>query len=252
MSPAFGRYIGIDYSGRAEATAGTSAIQVYEAQSNENPHAVRLKTGRSWNRKALAEWLVDQLQQDCPRFIAGIDHAFSFPVSYMQRYGLTTWPEFLADFVHHWPAHQQTVESLRQGNPRSGQSNEFRLAEQWTSSAKSIFLFDVNGSVAKSTHSGLPWLQHIRQHYGDKVFFWPFDGWTPPPDRHVIVEVYPSLFRNRYRRAGLKGDALDAFAVAQWLEDMDGRGALPRYLDPPLSAAERQVASLEGWILGVS
>jgi hypothetical protein len=32
---------------------------------------------------------------------------------------------------------------------------------------------------------------------------------------------------------------------------MDRRGLLARYLDPPLTAEERSVARLEGWILGV-
>ena len=37
------------------------------------------------------------------RFIAGIDHGFSFPLACFGRYGLASWPEFLADFVRHWP-----------------------------------------------------------------------------------------------------------------------------------------------------
>ena len=115
-----------------------------------------------------------------------------------------------------------------------------------------MFLFDVNGSVAKSTHAGLPWLLKIREHAQSQVFFWPFDGWDPPADGHVIAEVYPSIFRNRYRRDGLKGDALDAFAVAMWLRDMDLRGALNQYFNPPLTQRERATAQLEGWILGVS
>jgi len=130
-------------------------------------------------------------------------------------------------------------------------ANELRLADRWTSSAKSVFLFDVNGSVAKSTHSGLPWLLRIREQCGASVFFWPFDGWDPPPGKHVIAEVYPSLFRNRYRDSGLEGDQLDAYAVATWMRDMAARGALDRYFRPPLTLAEKKTARLEGWILGV-
>lgn len=33
----------------------------------------------------------------------GIDHAFSFPMSYMQRFGIETWDQFLDDFMRHWP-----------------------------------------------------------------------------------------------------------------------------------------------------
>src|ERR1700758_933845 len=44
--------------------------------------------------------------------------------------------------------------------------------------AQSVFHFDVQGSVAKSTHAGIPWLRFIRQRLGERVHFWPFDGWT--------------------------------------------------------------------------
>src|ERR1700760_1871326 len=50
------------------------------------------------------------------------------------------------------------------------------------------------GSVAKSTHAGIPWLQFIRQRLGARVHFWPFDGWEVPAGRSVIVEVYPRLW----------------------------------------------------------
>ncbi len=38
-----------------------------------------------------------------------------------------------------------------------------RLSEERSGSAKSVFHFNVPGSVAKSTHAGLPWLRFIRQ-----------------------------------------------------------------------------------------
>jgi len=251
MKASFERYIGIDYSGRGAPTAGTAAIQVFAGSPRCEPVPIAPLSRRSWNRAALADWLVDQLGTS-DRAVVGIDHAFSFPMSYMERYELQHWDDFLVDFRHHLPTHRESVESLRTGNPRSGDPSEFRLTDRWTSSAKSVFLFDINGSVAKSTHAGLPWLLKIREHAQSKVFFWPFDGWAPPVDGHVIAEVYPSIFRNRYRRGGLKGDALDAFGVAMWLRDMDLRGALNQYFNPPLTQRERATAQLEGWILGVS
>jgi hypothetical protein len=36
------------------------------------------------------------------------------------------------------------------------------------------------GSVAKSTHTGIPWLRFIRERLGSRVHFWPFDGWEIP------------------------------------------------------------------------
>jgi hypothetical protein len=80
---------------------------------------------------------------------------------------------------------------------------------------------------------------------------WPFDGWAPAPGKPVIAEVYPSIFRKRYAGDGRSADEHDAYAVARWMADMAARGALAQHFDPPLTAAERAVADLEGWILGV-
>ena len=52
-----------------------------------------------------------------------------------------------------------------------------RLTEERARGAKSVFHFDVQGAVAKSTHAGIPWLRFIRQQRGARVHFWPFDGW---------------------------------------------------------------------------
>ena len=82
--------------------------------------------------------------------------------------------------------------SLRPRRARAGNSRWRRLAER-RCGAKSSFHFDIPGSAAKSTHAGLPWLRYLRQRLVGRVHFWPFDGWTPPPGRSVIAEVYPRL-----------------------------------------------------------
>jgi hypothetical protein len=135
---------------------------------------------------------------------------------------------------------------------RVGKATEFRLCERWTSSARSVFQFDVQGSVAKSTHCGIPWLRRIRAEAGEQVHIWPFDGWLPPEDKAVIAEVYPSIFRNRYPRENRSVDEQDAYAVARWLSESSARGILGRYFDPPLTLLEREIAAKEGWILGVA
>ena len=112
--------------------------------------------------------------------------------------------------------------------------------------------FDVQGSVAKSTHAGIPWLKRIREAEGHGVQIWPFDGWRPDPARSVIAEVYPSIFRKRYARDDRSPDEQDAYAVARWLSESAALGSLSRYFDPPLSPQERQIAEKEGWILGVT
>lgn len=47
-----------------------------------------------------------------------------------------------------------------------------RCTEIRARAAKSVFHFDVQGSVAKSTHSGIPWLRFLRQRLGERVHFW--------------------------------------------------------------------------------
>ena len=68
------------------------------------------------------------------------------------------------------------MESTARGRARSGNARWRRLTDE-RAGAKSAFHFDVPGSVAKSTHAGLPWLRFIRQQVGGRVHFWPFDGW---------------------------------------------------------------------------
>lgn len=269
MSGQFDLFIGVDYSGAQTPTSRVKALQVYTANPGEKPTkqqapvASNNKQLWNWTRKEIAEHLIG-LGRKGVRYVAGIDHGFSFPVSYFERYGLKTWPEFLADFVVHWPTDRDHVyvdfvrdgALARRGGPvpgaRVGRRNEFRLCERWTSSAKSVFQFDVQGAVAKSTHAGIPWLKRIREAAGERVHIWPFDGWTPAEGKAVIAEVYPSIFRNRYPTEKRNADEHDAFAVARWLAESTARGVLGRYFDPPLTVHERALAAREGWILGIT
>ncbi len=142
---------------------------------------------------------------------------------------------------------------MREGNPRTGDPSELRLCEQWTATAKSVFRFDVQGSVAKSTHAGLPWLLWLRQmpDSRQRLHFWPFDGFDVPEGKSVIVEAYPALYKRRYPREGRSPDEHDAWPIAAWLRDADRRDILGRYFVPPLTLPERKQAELEGWIIGV-
>ena len=72
--------------------------------------------------------------------------------------------------------------------------------------------------MAKSTHAGIPWLRYIRQHVKDRVHFWPFDGWSVPPNRSVVAEVYPALWSRSFPTEGRTPDQHDAFAIAKWMQ----------------------------------
>ncbi len=125
------------------------------------------------------------------------------------------------------------------------------MTELRAGGAKSVFHFDVQGQVAKSTHAGIPWLRFMRQCLGDRVHFWPFDGWQTPAGRSAVLEVYPALWKRAYWRGRRNEHQQDADAVTMWLRDADRDGRRGHFLDPVLDPSERLVASIEGWILGV-
>jgi hypothetical protein len=255
----FARYIGIDYSGAETPSSSLTGLRVYAAGPSGAPEEIAPPPSprKYWTRRGIAEWLVAELRSGPPTLV-GIDHGFSFPLRYFEAHGLAPdWPSFLEDFHKHWPTDGDDtyVDFVRQGRCgegalRAGDSHWRRLCEV-RCRAKSVFHFDVQGSVAKSTHSGLPWLRHIRHELGDRVHFWPFDGWTPPPGRSVIAEVYPALWNRVIPAEGRTSDQHDAYSVALSLQRADLDGTLPGYFEPRLQPSERSVAEIEGWILGL-
>jgi hypothetical protein len=258
--PLFERYLGIDYSGAQTPTSSLDGLRVYEAAPERLSTEIPPPPGprKYWTRRGLAEWLAAEIRNGPPTLV-GIDHAFSFPMRYFETHHLAPdWHEFLDDFQHHWPTDEdlmyvQFIRDGRYGNgtDRMGNSRWRRLTEERSRTAKSVFHFDVQGSVAKSTHAGLPWLRYLRQQLGSHLHFWPFDGWTPPPGRSVIAEVYPALWSRSFPREERNSHQHDAYSVARWMQENAAAGNLPDNFQPHLQPAERTVALVEGWILGL-
>lgn len=256
----FHRYIGIDYSGAETPDSSRKGLRVYIADRATPPAEVEPPPSprKYWTRREIAEWLEERLAEDLPTLV-GIDHGFSFPLRYFEKYRLPLdWTAFLEDFQRHWPTDQSHtyVDFVRDGlrgnaAARSGSPRWRRLTEVRAGAAKSVFHFDVPGSVAKSTHAGLPWLLYLRRRLGSRVHFWPFDGWTVKDGQSVVAEVYPSLWSKGHPRQGRTSDQHDAYSVARWMRDADGNGSLAGFFDPPLEPGERKIAGIEGWILGV-
>lgn len=249
----FSASIGIDYSGAATPDTRLPGLAIYRADHDSLPARIEPPCGRRhWTRRELAAWLDEALAGDRPIAI-GIDHALSFPEAYFTRYQLANWEAFLEDFCAHWPTTREgaRVDDFRSGTTRVGDARELRLCDRWTAGAKSVFQFDVQGSVAKSTHAGLPFIAALRAAHRPRLHVWPFDGFEVPAGRSLLAEVFPSRLRRRYPREARRPDEQDAYAVAAWLSDMDRRGALGTFLSPPLTAAEQALARREGWILGV-
>ena len=215
--PAFARHIGIDYSGAETPTSGLKGLRIYLAEGEAPPLEVPPPPSakKYWTRRGIAEWLVERLSEDVPTLV-GIDHGFSFPLRFFEVHGLLPdWPRFLDDFQRHWPTDQDHVyvDFVRDGiagngAKRMGNPRWWRWTEERAGSAKSVFHFDVQWQVAKSTHAGIPWLRFIRQRLGPRVHFWPFDGWDIPARRAVIAEV------TRLRAQGLTVE--QAIQQARW------------------------------------
>jgi hypothetical protein len=259
MNPAFERYIGIDYSGAQTPSSGVPGLRIYATSGSHVPQEVLPPPSprKYWTRRGIAEWLVGRLSGDAHTLV-GIDHGFSFPLQYFEQHGLPLdWGSFLDDFQRHWPTDEDiyvcfVLDGLAgNGAARSGNPRWRRLTEVRARSAKSVFQFKVQGQVAMSTHAGIPWLRYVRQHVGDRVHFWPFDGWSIPPSRSVIAEVYPALWSRSLPREGRTQDQQDAFATVKWMQQADREGSLGKYLRPRLESEERRKAEIEGWILGV-
>lgn len=255
----FSRYIGIDYSGAQTPQSALKGLRVYMTEPEAEPREILPIPGQKkfWSREALAHWLVETLRESPPTLV-GIDHAFCFPWRYFEEHRLEPgWASFLEDFTQHWPTHEPDmyVDFIRDGlyghgNLRAGSSRWRRLCDE-RCRAKSPFHFDVPGSVAKSTHAGLPWLLHLRRELGAKVHFWPFDGWSPPSGVSVIAEAYPALSNRTYPREDRSPDQHDAYSVARWLREADASQQLASYFNPNIPENQQLQASVEGWILGV-
>jgi hypothetical protein len=261
MTVAFQCYIGIDYSGAKTPTSSLKGLRVYKADCATTSQEIAAPLGprRYWTRRGIAEWLVARLAAG-PRTLVGIDHGFSFPLQYFEKHCLApNWPSFLEDFQRNWPTDGDLtyVDFVSEGvcgnaAARTGNSHWRRITELRARTAKSVFHFDVQGSVAKSTHSGLPWLRYLRQHLGGQVHFWPFDGWGLPQDYSVIAEVYPALWSRQFANEGRTPDQHDAFVISEWMRRQDAKGTLMQFFSPELQPFERKTAEIEGWILGIT
>lgn len=259
-TPLFDRYVGIDYSGAETPTSSRKGLRIYMADRISPPAEIQPPPSprKYWTRKEIAEWIVGQLHRP-ERSLIGIDHAFSFPLQYFTKHNLPhDWPAFLDDFQLHWPTDEEHVyvefvhDGFRgNGAARSGNSRWRRMTEKRTGKAKSVFHFNVPGSVATATHAGLPWLRYIRRNAGSRVHFWPFDGWAMPADRSAIIEAYPSLWSSGFPRQGRTSDQQDAFSVTEWMRQTDLAGRLNGFFCPSLTTSERTAAQIEGWILGI-
>ena len=273
--PKFSRYIGIDYSGAAEIPRNLKKglLRIYMTSEGKKPKEILPLSQEHWTRKSIAKWLVERLSENRPTLV-GIDHGFSFPLDYFDRYNLKhdrperDWQKFLEDFQHHWPTDEDenSVESVLKGEAGDGvkrwgfpgwlRLTEKRIYEAKLGQPKSVFRFG-QGTVTYATCAGIPWLRFMRRELKQRCLlarFWPFDGWEIPENCSAIVEVYPALWKKKFAQECSKLDnhQRDAYCVAAWMSESDHNGRLDGFLKPKLKQAESKQARIEGWILGIA
>ena len=163
---------------------------------------------------------------------------------------------FLEDFCRHWPRGEDYtyVDFVRDGvcgdAPARSGSKRWRRLTEVRSGAKSLFQFERKGSVAKSTHAGLPWLLYLRRHLPHRVHFWPFEGWDIPAGRSVIAEVHPALWSRSFPREDRDPAQHEAYSIAAWMRHAGETNSLTPCFHPDLEESDRKVAEIEGWMLG--
>jgi hypothetical protein len=261
---AFTRYIGIDYfrcaqtpEASLEGASGLLRPTALPQPKRWRHHRARASTGH--DASGVAEWLAERAG-GCSRRSSASTTGFRFRCAISKCTSWSRdWPKFLEDFQRHWPTNTEHtyVDFVRDGlagngAARAGNTRWRRMTEQRAGSAKSVFHFNVQGSVAKSTHAGrAPALLYLRRHLGSRLHFWPFDGWSIPHEQVCRRRGLPSLWKHAFPADDRTPDQHDAYAVASWLSEADRSGRLERFLQPNLTLPERMVAGVEGWILGV-
>lgn len=175
--------IAVDWSG-AQAD-GPRRSWLAEVRDGE---LVELRNG--WSVHSLGAWLAAHAEAD-PRFVAGLDFAFSFPAWYVrERFGgslAAAWGgEHLISEPPFWGRSGKRRPPLDPARP------QLREAERSSASGrpKSIFQVGGAGSVGTGSVRGMPLLASLQR---ARFAIWPFD----PPRLPLVIEIYPRALTGR-------------------------------------------------------
>jgi len=135
---------------------------------------------------------------------------------------------------------------------------EFRLTEERTPGAASIWKLYYNGSVGGQTLLGIPAVRRLKQARGEGVKVWPFETGLKALTAAdldgaevVVAEVWPSALKT-LPAAGEVKDLAQVRAMAEHYARLDEGGKLGALFAAPkdLSAEGHEIAVREeGWIL---
>jgi hypothetical protein len=259
MSVAFEKYAGINYFGAETCETSLRPLRVYLADRVSEPREVASPSSprKNWTRKAIAHWLVQRLWEPSLTLVA-IDHGFSFPLRYFEKYKLPhDWPSFLSDFQKHWPtdADNTYVDFVREGEygngaARRGDSRCRRITEV-RAGAKSVFHFDVPGQcqIYPCWHSVVAFSPHARGRSSPFLAVRRLEGAAGQiGNRRSLSRAVEPHLHTRWPRF----PSTRCYAAAEWLRRNDLDGNLEQFFSPGLTAQVGKGAEIEGWIVGIA
>lgn len=186
------RAIAVDWSG-----AATDAGKIWLAEAADG---ALLRLQKMASRDAAAALLIDEVGRD-PRFVVGLDFAFSMPAWFVERCAAATAYEFwriVGDRGERWLAECAPPFWGRKGTRKPAGIELFRRTEREVGGVagirpKSVFQIAGAGAVGTGSIRGMPVLRRLH----DAGFsIWPFDapGWPR------VVEIYPRIFTGPVRK----------------------------------------------------
>ncbi|MFN8513056.1 MAG: hypothetical protein U0841_10800 [Chloroflexia bacterium] len=199
--------IAIDWSGR-KGPSQRKTIWLAEARDNT---LTRLENGRT--REQVADHLIAEASRD-PRFVVGIDFAFSFPAWFLTDRNLPDAPALWALAAREAETWLRICEPPFWGRPGKGRPagvEQYRHADRAVPrtggiSPKPVFQIGGAGAVGTGSLRGMPILHRLRS-AGFSV--WPFD----PPGWPRVVEIYPRLLTGPVTKSSEAGRS--AYLAAQ-------------------------------------
>ena len=235
MTPNFGSYVAIDWSGaKGKRHKG---IAIAEARGDAPPRLVR--SGHVWSRKEVLDWLLKRAAKEATLF--GFDFSFAPPFVERGAYlpGEQGIPATARDFWAYVDSRSDdedlgAASFLEQAHRKhfyfgiadgvKADFMRFRLCDQQLNrqgGRKTASAFDAIGAaqVAKASFSGMRLLHRL----DGKVAIFPMD---PIPERgSAVVEIYTRIY---LRRAGMSGKKLRT--RAQLNAALAGLGSKPARL----------------------
>ncbi len=238
--PEIQRVIGIDWSGRIDATGQRRHIfaGVWTKLGRNNP-TVQLENGRT--RDEIADWLIE-LARETPRMVVGFDFCFSYPAWFVRdEHGCGNAPAFWQRVVNEGHAerwltrcedkrfwgkpHKRPAEFSGDNLHRMLRATDIdhkiiahipeaeRRARVKGITPKSVFQIGGSGSVGTASLRGFPTL--LRLHEAG-FCIWPFDK-PQLNKRPLVVEMYTRLNTGAVHKSN--PDARAAYLLRKRRED---------------------------------